>query len=136
MSAHPDVRDAKHWLGFLISGAIAFAVDGATMKLLTHFFGMPILASRLIGITLAMVAGWLAHRHLTFRLATPPSITEFVKYAGVAWTAAAINYVCFAGILFVWPALEPLIALLASSAVAMGAAYLGMRFAAFRRPKV
>ena len=45
---------------------------------------------------------------------------------------SAINYGVFVIILLVRPATEPLIALLASSMVAMFFAYFGMRFAAFR----
>ena len=45
---------------------------------------------------------------------------------------SAINYGVFVVILLVRPATEPLIALLASSIVAMFFAYFGMRFAAFR----
>ena len=37
-----------------------------------------------------MVAGWLMHRTFTFAVATPPNVAEFVSYAGVAWTAAAV----------------------------------------------
>ena len=135
MSTTPDVRDGKHWLGFLVSGVIAFAVDAGTTKLLTSAFGVPVLASRLAGIGLAMVAGWLCHRRLTFRVAAAPTLAEFLKYAGVAWTASAINYGVFAVILAIWPALEPVIALFASSLVAMAVAYAGMRFAAFRAPQ-
>lgn len=135
MNQQPNVRDAKHWLGFLISGGLAFAIDATTTKLLTSIFGVPVLASRIVGISLAMIAGWLAHRQLTFRLATPPTLHEFLKYAGVAWVAAAINYAIFAAIIFIYPTIEPLIALAISSIIAMAAAYLGMRFGAFKSPR-
>lgn len=133
MTNPPNLRDGKHWLGFIASGIIAVSVDGGITKLFNAAFGTPILASRLMGISLSMIAGWLAHRRLTFRLTTKPSFAEFLKYAGVAWTAAAINYAAFASILYIYPSLEPLIALVFSSLVAMGVAYVGMRFAAFRK---
>ena len=80
-----------------------------------------------------MTVGWLAHRRFTFRLTTPPSIAEFLRYAAVQWTVAALNYGIFVLIVLLWPAIEPLVALFISSAIAMVFSYLGMRFAAFRR---
>jgi putative flippase GtrA len=124
----------RHGLAFLVSGGTAFLVDAAALWLLTRMFGLHPIAARLIAIALAMVAGWLMHRTYTFEVKTPPSAREFVRYAGVAWSAAAVNYGVFVLALLAYPALEPLAALIISSAVAMAFAYLGMRFGAFRRP--
>ena len=102
-------------------------------KLLTALLGMHPIVARLAAISLAMVAGWLMHRTFTFAVTTPPSVAEFLRYAAVGWTAAAINYGVFVLIVLARPAIEPLVALVVSSLVAMVFAYLGMRFAAFRR---
>ena len=112
--------------------ASAFAADAAVLELLVAL-GMHPIAARLIAISVAMVAGWLMHRTFTFALQTPPSVTEFLRYAGVAWTAAAVNYGLFVLILLARPATEPLAALVVASVAAMLFAYLGMRFAAFRQ---
>jgi putative flippase GtrA len=80
------------------------------------------------------VVGWLAHRRFTFRIAAPPSTKEFMRYAAVQWTAAALNYGIFVLIVLIWPAIEPLIALFVSSGIVMFYSYVGMRFAAFRHP--
>ena len=82
-------------LGFLVSGGIAFAVDALVLQLLTAGLGVHPIAARLVAISLAMIAGWLMHRTFTFAVTTPPSVAEFLRYAGVAWTAAAINYGVF-----------------------------------------
>lgn len=126
-----DVRNPAHWLGFLISGMIAFSLDAAITKALVAA-GTPVLVARLAGIAVSMVGGWLAHRRFTFALKSPPAMAEFAKYAGVSWTAAAVNYAVFAAILYIMPTLDPVAALFFSSLVAMAFAYLGMRFAAFR----
>jgi putative flippase GtrA len=125
----------RHGLAFLLSGGTAFAVDATVLELLTALLGMPAIVARVAAIALAMVAGWLMHRTFTFAVASPPNVAEFVRYAGVAWTAAAANYAVFVLILMARPGTHPLLALVASSVVAMVLAYLGMRFAAFRRPK-
>jgi len=125
-------RDARHWGGFIASGGIAFVTDACFLELLTRFAGMPPLAARLIAIACAMVAGWRAHRKLTFALTTKPTLKEFMGYAAVAWTSAGLNYAVFAAILLWRPATSPFVALVVASLVAMTFSYLGMRFGAFR----
>jgi putative flippase GtrA len=122
----------RHGLGFLFSGALAFLTDASLLTLLM-FFGLHPIAARFFAICVAMTVGWLAHRRFTFRLSTPPSGAEFLRYAAVQWTVAAINYGIFVVIVLLRPSITPLYALFASSLVAMVFAYLGMRFAAFRR---
>jgi putative flippase GtrA len=129
----PRTQGLRHWVGFLVSGGLAFLIDALALTALTVWLGVPVLLARLVAISLAMVAAWLSHRRLTFALETAPTLTEFIAYAGVAWAAAAVNYGVFVLIILAAPALWPLIALVASSAVAMVAAYLGMRFKVFRR---
>src|SRR5882724_11480640 len=123
----------RHGLGFLVSGSTAFAVDALVLQVLTAGLGLHPIAARLAAISLAMVAGWLMHRRLTFAVPTPPSAAEFLRYAGVAWAAAAVNYGLFVLILLARPHTAPLIALVVSSAAAMAFAYTGMRFSAFRQ---
>jgi putative flippase GtrA len=130
----PDGQNPiRHGLGFLVSGGTAFVVDALVLQLLTALLGLHPIPARLAAISLAMVAGWLMHRTFTFAIPTPPSATEFLRYASVAWTAAALNYGLFVLIILARPTTEPLAALVVSSAAAMIFAYLGMRFAAFRR---
>ena len=131
-SAPGAQHPVRHGLAFLVSGGTAFIVDALVLKLLTSVLGLHPIVARLAAIALAMVAGWLMHRTFTFRVAARPSLPEFLRYAGVAWTAAAVNYGLFVVIVLAYPAIEPLVALVISSAVAMIFAYLGLRFAAFR----
>ncbi len=123
----------RHWGGFVVSGGIAFTTDALVLESLTRFAGLPPLVARLAAIACAMVAGWLAHRRLTFDLPTRPTPKEFLGYAAVAWTSAGINYAVFAAILLWRPATYPLVALVGASLVAMTFSYLGMRFGAFRK---
>ena len=55
-----------------------------------------------------------------------------MRYAGVQWTAAALNYGLFVLIILVRPETVPFFAMVASSLVAMVFSYLGMRYGAFR----
>jgi putative flippase GtrA len=122
----------RHGLAFLFSGSLAFLIDAAILKFLTAVFGLHPILARIVAIFFAQAAGWLSHRRFTFRLTTPPTLAEFLRYAGVQWTVALINYGIFVAIVLLRPGIEPLLALFVSSGVAMVFAYLGMRFAAFR----
>jgi putative flippase GtrA len=124
---------ARHGAGFLVSGLIAFAVDAGITSLLTRGFGASAFEARLVAIAIAMVVAWACHRTLTFAVATPPTLAEFARYAGVASTAAAINFAVYAAALLAVPALAPEIALFLATLVAMGFSYAGMRFGVFRR---
>jgi putative flippase GtrA len=122
----------RHGLRFMTSGAVAFAVDAAVLAVLSSGLGVHPIVARPLAITLAMLAGWLMHRTLSFAVATPPSIAEFLRFAGVAWTATAINYGAFVLIIVLNPQFAPLAAMVISSLAAMTFSYLGLRFAAFR----
>lgn len=127
-----DLPPLRHWGGFLLSGLIALSCDAAVLQIGILVFGLHPLAARLIAISVAMVAGWLAHRRLTFSLTTPPTLGEFTRYSAIAWTTAALNYAAFAAVLYFWPAAHPLLALAVASIVATFFAYIGMRYGAFR----
>jgi putative flippase GtrA len=129
---HPDPRDARHWLGFLVAGTLAFLTDAGALWL-AMAAGLGPFSGRILSISVALLVAWQAHRRLTFRLTTPSTLAELTRYAGVAWTSAACNYAIFALLLVVRPGISPTAALVASSLAAMVVSYLGMRFAAFRR---
>ena len=122
----------QHALGFLFSGGLAFCVDAGVLELLVTGFGVHKLVARIVSLSLAHVAGWLSHRRFTFRLSTPPTLREFLRYAGVQYTIALLNYGIFALIVLLKPDIKPLYALIASSGVAMFFSYFGIRFGAFR----
>jgi putative flippase GtrA len=127
-----DLPPLRHWGGFLVSGLIALACDASLLQFGILVLGLNALVARLIAISGAMVAGWLAHRRLTFSLSAPPTLAEFSRYSATAWAAAAINYATFAGVLFVMPETHPLTALVFASILATFFAYMGMRYRVFR----
>jgi putative flippase GtrA len=126
----------RHGLAFLLSGTLAFVIDATILKLLTAVFGIHPILARIVAISVALVAGWLSHRTFTFRLTTPPTVAEFLRYVGLQSTVALINYGIFVALVVLRPHIEPLLALFVSSGIAMVFSYLGMRFAAFRQPGV
>lgn len=129
-----DYRSLRHWGGFVFSGGSAFVIDAGINTALIHLFAVSPFVSRLISIGSAMVVAWLMHRRVTFAVAAPPSVGEFLRFVTVAGSANALNYAVYAGILLLWPATPPLAALVISTAIATAAAYLGFRFGVFRQP--
>jgi putative flippase GtrA len=129
-----DHRSARHWGGFVVSGGTAFLVDAAITLGLIRLAGLDPFLARLIGILAAMVVAWLMHRRITFNVAHPPSVGEFMRFAAVAGSANGLNYAVYAAILLLWPATPPLLALIVSTGIATVFAYLGFRFGVFRRP--
>lgn len=125
---------ARHGAGFLASGLIALGVDAGVTSLLTRVFNVSAFIARPVAIATAMVVAWLCHRRLTFAVTAAASLREFMRYAAVAWTAAAVNYGVYAAILLAAPSLAPEAALFLSSVVSMVVSYAGMRFGVFTRP--
>lgn len=123
---------ARHWLGFLVSGSIAFCVDATILHVLSGWLGLPPILARIGSISVAMVVAWLSHRRLTFGVTDPPSRAEFLRYAAVAWFSAGVNYLVFVLAVLLWPQIHLFYALVLAAIVAMFVSYVGMRFAAFR----
>ena len=113
--------------------ASAFIVDALVLTLLTAVLGIHPILARIVAIALAMVAGWLMHRTFTFACAGAAERCRVPALCrrGVDGGRHQLRRVRAdrAGLC---PAIEPLVALVVSSAVAMAFSYLGMRFAAFR----
>ena len=122
-----------HGGGFLASGTLAFLTDAGILFVTTRGLGLDPFTARIIAIGGAMIVGYFAHRRFTFRSTGPASLTEFVKFAGVAMAAASINYACYAAIMLARGGTDPLAALVAASIVAMIVSYAGMRVGVFKR---
>lgn len=134
-AAPADVPAARHWGGFVLGGAAAFVTDSAVSMLLARSLDVPLLIARLVAISIAMAVSWSINRTITFPVTAPPSLTEFARFAAVAWGAAAVNYIIFAGLIIAYPGLHPVAAIAVASLFAMVVAYLGMRFGVFRRAR-
>jgi len=122
-----------HYGGFLLAGGTAFVTDVGVFQLLHVGIALPPLIARPLSISVAMVVSWLINRSVTFAMPGPARLAEFLRFAALAWVAAALNYAVFAVVLWVWPAIWPPVAIFIASLAAMVLAYLSMRFAVFKR---
>jgi putative flippase GtrA len=129
----PPRSGLKQLVGFVVSGSLAFVVDVAVTKLVQTFAGLPWGISRIIAIGFAMVVAWLSHRTFTFAVQARPTLTEFIKYAGVGASGAALNYVVFLILIWLLPDWDKALAIGAASIIAMAYTYLGLRFGVFTK---
>jgi putative flippase GtrA len=121
-----------HYGGFLVAGTLAFLTDAAVLEGLTRFAELSPFLARLFSISVAMVVAWLLHRKITFAVSAPPSLPEFLQFAAVVWTAQAVNYLVFCGVLIAVPGTTPFVALVLACLVAMFVSYTGYRYGVFR----
>jgi putative flippase GtrA len=125
--------DPRHLVGFVIAGCLAVAMDIWVGLLLAHGLGLPWPIARIGAIAASMAVAFYGHRTLTFRRTTPATMAEFLRYLGVAWTSALVNYATFIALLWLVPALPPSLGIVASAGVSMIVTYVGLRFAVFSR---
>jgi putative flippase GtrA len=130
-------RSLRHWGGFVLSGSTAALVDAGLTGAMIHGLGADRLIARFLAILVAMVVAWWMHRRITFAVSARPSLAEFTRFVTVAGSANALNYAIYAGLLWAWPALWWLAALVAGTGIATIFAYLGFRLGVFReRPPI
>ena len=124
---------SRHWGGFVLSGGTAFVVDAGITTVLVHF-GLDRFTARIAAIAVAMVVAWLMHRRFTFDMDAPRSWGEFLRFAAVAMSANALNFVVYSLLLVAFPAIRLLLAIVAATAVATIFSYAGFRLGVFREP--
>jgi putative flippase GtrA len=82
-----------------------------------------------------MVVAWLMHRRVTFAMDAAASWAEFLRFAAVAASANALNFVVYSVLLLIFPTMWTLIAIVIATAVATVCSYLGFRLGVFREPR-
>lgn len=133
MTPSHNTSSARQLAGFAFAGGTAFLIDAGTLLVLTEIVGLPPLIARFFAISTAMIVAWLINRTLSFKVAEPPSLNEFGRYASTAWLAAAINYAAFATILWLKPDTGLIVAVAASTTIAMLFSFTAMRYFVFRK---
>jgi putative flippase GtrA len=121
----------RHYGGFVLGGVLALTTDALILEILTRFTGLHALLARPVGIVVAMVVSWRVNRRVTFAVTAAPSLGEFGRFAGVSWTAQAVNYGVFSALLLLRPGTPPLLALFLASLVAMFVSYFGFKHGVF-----
>lgn len=109
---------------FLLVGAVGFVVDGTVLLLLVHALGASKVWSRVPSFMIAVTATWWLHRHYTFGFGNEnaPSIREWSRFVLANALGNGFN-LCLYWMLVGMLRWEPIAALTAASAIAVGINY-------------
>ena len=118
---------------FLFAGAVGFVADAAMLATLLHLWSMNPFLARLLSIAFALTVTWLINRSMTFGPSGRHVAAEGARYGGVGIGTSLVNYAVYSALLAAVPALPPLAALVAGSAVAMALSYIGYSRLVFDR---
>jgi putative flippase GtrA len=94
----------SQFLRFVFVGCLGFAVDAGVVLVLSTMGVSPVLA-RIPSLAAAILTTWLLNRTLTFRIDTPKSKDEVVRYVLVALSSATLNFLLYTllVLLGIWP---------------------------------
>ena len=115
----------KRLVWFAISGGSGFVADAGLLALLIAYTPLGPYSARVLAIGFAMTVTWLINRTFTFGRSRHSLAVEGARYGSVAIAMALFNYAIYAGLLFIFPELPPVIAVAIASGIAMVFSYLG-----------
>lgn len=117
------------FLRFVIVGVIGFIVDGGGTWLLVHL-GVPPLVARIGPLIAAILVTWLLNRSLTFKVEKVRSGAELMRYATVALSSAAMNFLLYSALVLL--GVHPLLAVAAATLVLLLYSFFAYRRLVFR----
>jgi putative flippase GtrA len=117
--------EAARFARFALVGGIGFLVDAGLLALLHYGAGLDAYSSRLISISVSAFTTWRLNRSLTFGASDRSQSIEGFRYALVAAATTGFNYLVYAVLLIVYPALPPILAAVAATLAAMFFSYVG-----------
>jgi len=120
---------------FCLVGGTGVLIDATLLMLLHELFGFALMPARFTSVAIALTAGWLLNRTITFQnRASRNRLYEWARYIAVNSIGAAINLTIF--FLLTQAALgtisRPLVALAIASVSALWFNYVGMRALVFK----
>lgn len=114
---------------FVGVGIVGFVVDGGGTWLLVRA-GVPPVLARIGPLLTAIVVTWLLNRTLTFAVDRPKTRAELLRYATVALSSAAMNFVLYS-VLVLW-GLHPFLAVTVATIVLLLYSFTAYRRVVFR----
>jgi putative flippase GtrA len=120
---------------FAVVGVIGFVVDFSILSILTLSLKVDKFLAQAVAFPIAVGATWLLNRVWTFAGATGKPLARAAAYFGVQCAGFATNYVVYATVLFVFPALSPhwlVIPLALGAVAALCITFAGSKHLAFR----
>lgn len=117
--------EAARFLRFAFVGGIGFLIDAGLLAILHHGAGLDPFSSRLVSISASAFTTWRLNRSVTFGASHLSQTSEGLRYALVAAATAAFNYLVYALLIVIFPALWPIAAAVFATLAAMFFSYAG-----------
>lgn len=122
----------KRFGWFALAGSLGFLADAGMLSLLLAATPLGPLPARIIAIAFAMLVTWGFNRAVTFGRSRYPLLVEGARYGGVGILSALVNYAIYAAVILLLPAIQPVVAVVIASAMAMVFSWLGYSRFVFR----
>lgn len=131
----------NQFLRFGLVGGVGFAVDAASVLLLTRGLGLSLWLAYALSFVIATLATWLLNRAFAFGQPRQPLHRlkgEYLRYFAVQSGGMAIRFGVIAAVLHLAPSLEaqPVVPLAFGSIAAMLFNFAGAKWLVFRPPPV
>lgn len=110
---------------FVVAGASGFAVDAGLLHLLITYTAIGPYVARVISMAIAMMVTWQINRNFTFEGSGRTAVDEGVRYTFIGVLGAVMNYAVYATVIFSFPLIQPVAAVVAASLAAMIFSYFG-----------
>jgi len=124
----------RQFLRFALAGAVGFAVDVGLLYV-GLALGLGYYLGRALSFLAAAFTTWQLNRRYTFVVHPgEPLLREWLRYLFAMLGGSAVNYGCYAALVFSLPksACLPAVAVAAGSAAGLTVNFLGARFWVFR----
>lgn len=115
----------KRLFWFLAAGSGGFLIDAGLTHALVVLAGLSPFASRIPAIMAAMSFTWVVNRSRTFEKSRYSLAAEGFRYWMIGITSALLNYAIYAALIYRAPFLQPIVAVMASSACATTYSFFG-----------
>jgi putative flippase GtrA len=122
----------KTIVGFLVAGGFGFAIDAGLTHVLITDAGFSPFAARMPAIAAALSFTWVFNRTFTFGRSPHSLAREGFRYWAVGATSALLNYGIYSALIHRLPMIQPVAAVVLSSAAATLYSFFGYSRFVFR----
>lgn len=108
---------------FLIAGFVGFTIEAVIILLMTKYLIIHPILARVVSFPVAVLSTWFINSKFSFKQYSQPSITKFYRYLNSTILAQLSNFLSYGLIIFYFPMILPIIALIFSSLLAMNISF-------------
>ena len=108
---------------FLIAGIVGFTIEAVIIFFVTKYLMVNPFLARVLSFPVAVSSTWFINSKFSFRQHSQPSIAKFYRYLNSTILAQLSNFFSYGLIIFYFPMILPIMALIFSSLLAMNISF-------------